>query len=139
MKNFQPSEFRGWHRLMDPKLLLVLDRFRDEWGKPVAVSPAEGAIGRRLNPPNISYHNISKWGLVKAIDVMPDGLRSGSDFRKVFEAAKKAGATGIGLYPDWKPKPGIHLDVRDGALAKWSAFNVSGKQTYFAIEKAFNL
>lgn len=56
--------------------------------------------------------------------------------------AKLAGATGIGMYPDWTPAPGLHLDIRDKDKAlTWIGLNkekaqekideTSGSQVYF--------
>lgn len=145
MKYFKKSDFRGWYDKMDPELLEVMERFAESVGKKMFISPANGAIGRRLSPPNKSFHNVSHWGMVKAIDIMIEGLETGDDYRRVFEAAKEAGALGIGVYPDWRPVSGVHLDMGErkgrgpGNPAKWSAFRVNGRQKYFAVDKSFNL
>ena len=138
LRYFTPSEFRGWWTVMDPEILTIIDNFRHEWGAPVFISPVDGAIGRRLRDSQ-SQHNIEKWGEVRAVDLMPQGMKDRIDFKRAFECAKKAKARGIGIYPDWTP-PGIHLDSRRDRYpsrpATWSAFNVNGKQTYFTIDKA---
>ena len=147
MRNFRPTDFRGWYRKMDPELLEIMDKFVDLWGKKVWISPAEGAIGRRMN--NTSGHNISHWGMVKAIDLMMEDLEDGDDFKRAYECGRDAGALGVGVYPDWKtsgkPTPGVHLDTkpREGRKAgnpgRWSAFRVNNRQQYFGIEKAFEV
>lgn len=145
MKNFKKTDFRGWYDQMDPELLDVMDLFAELADKPMFISPANGAIGRRIPAPNKSFHNVSHWGMVKAIDIMIEGLKTGEDYRHVFECAKEAGALGIGVYPDWKPVSGVHLDMGiragrgPGNPARWSAFRINGRQKYFGIDKAFNL
>lgn len=114
---FDPREFRGWGDSMDPELLRKLDRFRDELGWPVRISPAGGALGRTLGWDDTSQHNVDRWGEVRAVDVMPipeDGRgmsRAEADF--AIGVAKGVGFTGIGVYPGWEPYPGLHLDTRE--------------------------
>ena len=143
MKYFKPSEFRGWFPHMNHDLLEIMDNFRELWGDSTYISPANGGIGRKLNPPNKSYHNILRWGEVMAIDLMPRGMTSPQERERAYECAVEAGALGIGIYPDWKPRPGIHLDVGKrpgrglGNPAKWSAFRINRRQRYFELERAF--
>lgn len=145
MKYFQESEFQGWFDKMDPFLLFGIDYFREYWGAPVSVSPVDGAVGRHLGTHNRSGHNIDVWGKVMAIDLFPQGMKTGQDFKRAFDCAVKAGLLGFGVYPDWKPSPGVHLDMVPragrgvGNPGRWSAFKIDGKQTYFPIDKAFNL
>ncbi len=126
---------------MDPDLLVVMDEFRKLWGAPVIISPARGAIGRT---DGTSFHNYARHGKVKAIDLMPRGMLTATDRVRAFASAKAAGATGIGLYPDWRPSQGIHIDVGVrtgkgvGNPAKWAGVrSPSGGQVYVAIERVF--
>ncbi len=139
LKHFSASEFGLFWPLISNRLLVKLDDFREGWGAPVQVSPAAGAIGRRVEEGGtgfLSQHNILNWGEVRAIDVMPQGMITVADRRRAADLAELVGFTGIGIYPDWKPRPGLHLDVRDGSKASWSAFKVDGQQQYFALSRA---
>lgn len=144
MKNFKESDFRGWYKDMDHGLLEVIEKFAESLDYDIFISPASGGIGRRMSPTAKSFHNITKYGKVQAIDLMINKTLTPDEWRDVFEKAKLAGATGIGLYPDWNPTNGVHLDVgkRPGKSpdnpAKWSAYRVNGKQKYFSIDKAFS-
>lgn len=113
IRNFQPSEFREWAGLMSRDLLQRLDRFRDYIGVPVIVSPDDGGIGRRLGPDDTSQHNVDRYGEVRAVDVV-----FGADVTadQIYAAARRAGFTGIGVYPDgWRIR--AHLDVRQDRTA----------------------
>ncbi|MBC6411902.1 MAG: hypothetical protein GDA39_02870 [Hyphomonadaceae bacterium] len=99
-----------------------------------------GAIGRTTGR---GFHNYIKHGSIKAIDLMPEGLSAGK-YVKAYESAKQAGARGIGLYPQWEPQPGIHIDIGDRGrgpdhVATWSAFWIDGRQQYFSIRQAFKM
>ena len=108
MKHFDKSEFRGWFDLMSPELLEKLDELRDRLGSPISISPAEGSIGRHRGLSKKSYHNVDHHKGVLAVDIMP----ATDDLTKVFRLAKAVGFGGIGIYPHWKPRHGLHLDVR---------------------------
>jgi len=144
-KYYLESEFRGWYYDIDIALLYLIDKFREEWGAPVLISPASGSIGRRVSDPTkpgwTSQHNIVNHGKVKAIDLMPTGMDTPADRERAYEIARQVGFTGIGIYPDWRPRAGIHVDIRADKLpgdpAKWSAFDVDGKQEYFGVIDAF--
>ena len=113
IRNFQPSEFREWAGLMSRDLLVRLDRFRDYLGVAVIVSPDPGAIGRRLGPDDTSQHNVDRYGEVRAVDVVFGADVTG---QQIYDAARRAGFTGIGIYPDaWRIR--AHLDVRQDRTA----------------------
>ena len=152
LRHFTESEFRSWGNLIDEDLLLMVDEFRHQWGSPTRVSPVNGAIGRHMGPEAKSQHNIDRWGKVKAIDLMPMVKLSGGaltgmtlhEMNLAYQIAKKIGFTGIGIYPDWKPVPGIHLDNRadreSGSPATWAGIRKvlpGGKSTqrYVSIEE----
>lgn len=102
------------------------------------ISPANGAIGRTDGD---SFHNYAKHGKVKAIDLMPVGMRTKADFARAVKCATDAGATGIGIYPDWAPVPGIHLDVGSrkgrsvGKPATWGGVKRKGVQVYVGLKE----
>ena len=106
---FAPHEFGAWLNRIHPALLFALDVLRDTLNAPVVISPAPGALGRRLGGSS-SLHNVDVFGMVYAADVLlplswgvGDGFEAARDLRLF---------SGIGVYPFWKPRPGLHLDVR---------------------------
>lgn len=117
LQYFSPIEFGDWWPHMDADLLRKLDNFRHRWGAPVQVSPAPGALGRHAGDSG-SYHNVDRWGAVRAVDVFPAGLTPDTAARAV-EAAKAAGLGGIGLYTDTQPSMMMHLDNRSGS-GRWA-------------------
>ncbi len=142
MKYFKPAEFQGWYEQCNLKLLDTLDKFRELWGAPVMISPASGAVGRRLGDAATSQHNIDHWGCVNAVDVMPKGMMTRADMERAIKLAQEAGFTGIGVYPFWHPFPGLHLDVREGApgvVAHWAGVPKGGKQVYIGMLAGLDL
>jgi len=151
MNYFSPSEFGAWFPMMNPELLKKIDALRGAWGDTIVISPAMGSIGRTYPPGHSNYdsqHNVTKWGEVRAIDIMPlistiDGKRSLDSFelRMVYNMAKDIGFTGIGVYPDWNPHAGLHVDVRAdrtaGNPATWSGIKTAKGQKYFGVERGF--
>ena len=139
MKYFKPNEFQGWYEQLEPSLKTKLDKFREEWGDIVKVSPVGGAVGRNLGPDNQSKHNVDYWGEVLAVDLMPKGMILVEDMNRAMSVAKDCGFTGIGIYPFWLPQPGIHVDVRPGTrVAQWGAIpnREKGGQRYVSVEEA---
>jgi len=129
---FTASEFGVWYPLMNNEFLFMLDDFRREVGEPVYISPALGSLGR---PDSLSSQHFPN-PEIRAADLM-----SKAPLEKLYAAALKVGFTGIGLYPDWQPDHGIHVDNRTDrqphAPATWSAFkNLAGNQEYTGIQKA---
>ena len=141
LKHFTPSEFGAWWLLMSKKQLLTLDKFREALGKPIIISPAKGSLGRYLGSGESSQHNVSKWGEVRASDIMFPWMTTKEELRHAVEVAKRVGFTGIGAYPHWKPYMGLHVDVREdrqpGNPALWSAIVVAGNQKYVGLDVAF--
>jgi hypothetical protein len=119
---FQPTEFRGWWKKMSPRLLVLLDSCRSQWGAPIRVSPADRALGRRMGE-SLSQHNVQKWGEVRAVDVFPANVETIDEAERFYALARRVGFTGIGIYPDTKPGVMFHLDVRidvvPGTPATW--------------------
>ena len=137
---FSRDEFRGWFDQMDPRLLFLLDSLRHQWGQPIRISQADGAIGRHMGE-GLSQHNADKWGMVRAVDVYVDGVTNEQQAREFVDLAEQVGFTGIGVYPDWAQGIGFHLDVRVDAIpgkpAKWGAVNNEvGQQRYVVMSQA---
>lgn len=143
---FAAREFGAWLNRVHPALLFALDVLRDTLGSPVVISPAAGSLGRRLGGSS-SLHNVDVFGMVYAADVllpMAWGVGEG------FDAARNLRLfSGIGVYPFWKPRPGLHLDVRHlsamnpskGATplrpATWGAvLGAGGRQEYVSAAAA---
>lgn len=106
---FAPHEFGAWVNRIHPALLFALDVLRDTLGSTLSISPAPGALGRWLGGSS-SLHNVDVFGMVYAADVL---LPLSWGVGEGFEAARDLRLfSGIGVYPFWKPRPGLHVDVR---------------------------
>lgn len=150
LRYFSAEEFGPYWSLMNADLLIALDEFRHRLGYPVGISPAPGSLGRPaigsqvINPEEAasdSWHNWFKHGQVFAVDVMPrpPGGATPEERERWRRIAREVGFTGIGIYPDWKPRPGLHLDKRTdrqpGKPAEWAGVRVDGRQVYVNIER----
>lgn len=137
---FSHDEFRSWASDMSPRLLVLLDLFRHRWGQPVMVSPHQDALGRRGMGDSLSDHNYDRWGEVRGIDVMPLRMSTPEAMQRAVKLATGLGFTSIGLYPHWRPRPGLHLGVRHsnrpGFPATWGAVRKDGRQTYVSLAEA---
>ena len=136
---FSPEEFHGWYDKMSPELLVKLDVLRHQWGRPIRISPAPGAVGRDDN--SQSQHNYGAHGEVRAVDVFPAGVITEEDAERFILSATDCGFRGIGVYADWSPSIGFHLDVRPdkdiGYPATWGAVNNElGAQKYVTMAEA---
>jgi hypothetical protein len=131
LRYFEQSEFGEWWPHMSTELLTKLDDFRHRltllmgFDVPVHISAASGSLGRHAGA-SLSQHNVDMWGEVRAADVMPEGV----PLDIAYQVASEVGFGGIGVYPDWLPLPGLHLDVRSGPLALWSGYLENEKQVY---------
>ena len=111
-------------------------------GQPIHISPVGAvAVGRHLGPENTSQHNVDRWGEVRACDIMPEGIHTATDARRFHQMAIDSGFSGIGFYPDWRPRPGFHVDCRvnenESYVAQWGGLrNAKGEQFYVGIETA---
>jgi uncharacterized protein YcbK (DUF882 family) len=117
MKYFIPSEFSNIEKL-DDRLLELIDEFREFVGKPIHIHSdyREGD--------GTSQHHLGK-----AFDIHIQGF----DVLDQYLLAEKFDKfTGIGIYPCWN-RPGIHVDIRYGAPARWLAYKDNGKQVYTAL------
>lgn len=144
MKHFSPEEFHGQLDFVAADTLIALVEFRELWAAKVYISPAPGAVARWAGGDNASQHNVDRWGETRAIDTMPEGIQTAADFERAIECAKRSGFTGIGVYPAWKPRPGLHLDTRHGVgrAAVWGEIrqHEEGKSTrvYVGIAQALS-
>ena len=135
MKHFKEKEFKSWFSNMSLPLLAGLEEFREVLQEQIMVSPAYGAIGRKLGA-SASQHNIERWGEVRAIDVMFPR----TDIAVAYNIARGLELfSGIGVYPDWNPFSGLHLDVRESRTpqqpALWGGLlNDDGEQVYMSVE-----
>ena len=164
LKYFSYAEFGAWYPLVSNTLLIKLDSLREKAGQQIPtlkimISPALGAIGRLSIDSAESQHNIQLPELeIRAVDVMPfveNALHLGefnkyrslnsAELKKFYAIAQSVGFTGIGVYPQWKPYAGFHLDVRKNPKYppndNWSAkyVTVAGKtsQVYGGLQEAF--
>jgi len=142
VKHFTRREFEPWADQIDPHLVACLDKYRasrppGRAGR-VSISTAPGALGRHGGALSSSQHNVDRWPTVRAADVFPAGLGDDAEaFAVEYALARAAGFTGIGIYPDWAPHPGLHLDVRRdrraGEPATWAGVRRNGKQVYIPL------
>lgn len=146
LRHFAPSEFGVWWPFVDDRLLFQLDIYRETLaeivpGVRVKVSGADGAIGRLTG--SVESQHYAGDGVVRAVDVMPyviEGDEKRALTRMEMAAAVDLARTmfsGVGLYPEWKPFPGLHLDVRPdrrpGDPATWARVDVDGVQQYVSM------
>jgi len=154
LKNFSPKEFGIWWPFMDDELLKKLDQFRTALGEPVIISPITGSIGRLKAAISDSQHIIGPDLTIRSVDVMVPKSRfgvkysrGGDELKKAFDLALQTGFRGVGVYKDWQPYAGMHLDTRKNPTHRfgsylvdtWSGvFNTKTNQNdYFAVGNAF--
>lgn len=136
---FTESEFErneySWLDKCHPKLIYLLDAYRRMWKAPVQISPHPKAIGRYKGD---SYHNVDQHGWVMALDLMPHAMYDQRQVIEVSRIASNLGFGGFGLYPDWQPSPGIHIDIRprDNKIVKWGGIDIKGDQHYVTFHEA---
>jgi len=121
---FKPDEFREWWPYMSPRLLVMLDVLRHQWGKKIEISGAGGALGRNAKG-SLTQHNVDKWGEVRAADIFPAGVATVDEAQAFWDLIKAVGFTGRGVYPDALPSVMFHVDVRvdrrPGQPSDWGA------------------
>lgn len=130
LQYFGASEFREWWLYMDIDLLQKLDAFRREWGRPITISTHPDALGRHLGDAR-SYHNVDRYGAVRAVDLFPQGLTPENAAYAV-QLAERVGLGGIGLYTDTRPSMMMHVDNRSDP-GRWA--RVAGD--YLGIDQAY--
>lgn len=110
---FKEVEDRGESALVHPVMPRALDLLRQLLQAPVMVSPSPGALvatdGHSDEPPSWHYIIPGRNTRGMAADIMV----ATHDLLSAFLAAQKIVCFGgIGVYPFWKPKPGLHVDLR---------------------------
>jgi hypothetical protein len=131
MQHFAAHEFRNWWEFMDVDVLTKLDMFREKWGKPIKISSANFSLGRHGGSNDASYHNVDKYGQVRAVDIFPEGLTQANAAYAV-QLAEECGFGGIGVYTDTYPSMMMHVDNRSGR-GRWARVN----KQYVGIEHAY--
>lgn len=99
--------------LVHPALVDALGALRRNLGAPIIISPNPEALvatsGHSEDPPSWHYIVPGRNTRGMAADIMV----AGHDLLTAFLAALKlVPFGGIGVYPYWKPKPGLHVDLR---------------------------
>lgn len=143
LRHFGAHEFQGQIELVRVETLLCVDEFRDQWGRKVRISPAHGAVARFAGPRSRSQHNVDRWGETRGLDVFPDRMNTRADIERAIDIARAVGFSGIGIYPEWSPSPGLHLDCRPdrtpARAAMWGAIeDDNGNQTYVSVAAALD-
>ena len=106
VRHFGPQEWGKDPDLVDERLVLTMDEVRAQAGVPVIVHVAWDDGGHSGN----SQHYDGK-----AVDFhFGRGLSLVEEFA-LLSSFRAFG--GIGFYPDWRPRPGWHVDIRDNAQA----------------------
>lgn len=130
MAYFSDKDLKGQRNKLSPILLSKLDAFAEECareGIEVIISPSDGALFDSDGHASSSMHYK---GL--AADLM---IKKGSVIR-AFEIAAKY-FNGRGIYSDWKPYKGIHVDIRE-KVGTWGAYKVNGIQKYVGAQEVIN-
>jgi len=134
IRYFSPEENWGDPYRMSLYLVKQLDELRDFIGYPIYI--LYGSQGKHSKK---SYHYTDP---CKAVDCYCKDL-SLLDF---YFAAERFNFGGIGIYPYWKPYPGLHLDIRGAdqeffAGARWGRIRIKkGKieiKKYVALDRDF--
>jgi len=110
-KHFARSEWRKNPDLVDASLIDKLDAARDLAGLPIHIHVAWDNDGHSPN----SYHYRGE-----AVDFHFD---PGLTHSRELEILETVGFGGIGFYPEWRPRPGWHADIRQGRQARWVRVN----------------
>lgn len=139
LRYFTPTEFRDWWPHMSLRLLVLMDSGRHQWGDQWEISPVEGALGRHRGDA-LTQHNIDRWDEVRAADFFMHGMDTRVKARHAVDLMVRTGFTGIGVYPDWDPMPGVHGDVRQdrdpGDPAIWGMIDDGQGQYQVSLEHA---
>ena len=90
--------------LVSPTLLKTLDAFRDLLGAPIIFSPAPGTLYAKSGHAEDSEHGDGEAGDIK---FPKTGISTA-----LLTATRFPFFASIGVYPLWKPYPGLHVGVR---------------------------
>jgi len=125
-----------WHNDLtlagtDFRSMRLLQDLRFAVDKPIVLHVAYHPTGHSSN--SMHYQKVGT-----AIDFHFKSDDFIGDIKKVLSFLENRGLAnecGLGIYPDWKPAPGFHIDRRGlvgRPAAKWGAIrNDKGKQDYF--------
>ena len=133
---FTESEFQNQLHLLDSRVVYMVAALRKKIGR-LRISPAPGAIARTSGSKTTMHYAEPAAGVLsQAIDVMPLDV----DLKTAYAAAMQLKAIGgVGVYPDWLPLPGLHLDLRprkNNHIAQWAGVKENGKQIYKGVQEA---
>jgi hypothetical protein len=108
--------------LIDDRLVVMLDRLRHEAGWPIIIHWAVGGavdVDGTYGHADHSFH-LASMGC-KAVDFH---FQTDAPFRYQYYLVSKVGFAGVGIYPDWKPCAGFHVDLRPMVQTqRWSYRN----------------
>ena len=110
IKHFRPEEFAAPDRpetglMMNPELVKGLDRIRDLIGYPLYIHHNGGYAFSGHG--DGSYHYV---GEAADFHFDPNSMFTSREEMKFILSLGLFG--GIGFYPEWKPVPGFHVDIR---------------------------
>lgn len=109
---FEEAHEHPGAQFVHPVMVEALDELRRELGAPITVSPNPNALVSLDG-----HHEDKSWHYIipgrntrgMAADIMVDKARL---FEAWMAAQQVVYFGGIGLYPFWTPKPGLHVDMR---------------------------
>jgi uncharacterized protein YcbK (DUF882 family) len=132
--HFSKSEFHGESEFVDSRVIYALDELRKQLGKPIIISPVKGSVARFDDGSKTSQH-YAVGRKSTAVDVLfPE-----SSLHDVFVTASTITVIGgIGLYPDWNPHHGAHIDTRqrkpNGGVYNWMGIDTENGQKLAAVD-----
>ncbi len=134
---FRPEEFGPHLDSMDPRVIYAADQLREALGAPLRVSPAPGATARFNGNSQSRHYAVGRKS--DAVDLL---VPRSMPLESVYRAALTVPSIGgIGLYPDWSPTHGVHIDCRPrkpgGRVATWGGVMVAGSQQYVTVSEVF--
>lgn len=125
IRHFKASENWGDVSKINFQLVKTLDLFRDYIATPIQITC--GTQGKHIEN---SMHYLGK-----AVDVVFPSIKK-ADLFDLFLCALRFSFGGVGIYPDWHPMGGLHLDVRDAPFkAQWIGYNNGSGQIYLPMTK----
>lgn len=126
LKNIKITDFGFSLPFMSFGVLDRLGTFEENLNHPIIISPASGTLFR---PGDEGDH-----GSGNAIDIM---LPQGPDLKTAFDCAVASGFNAVGIYPHWKPYPGMHLGIRLplDRIYKWAGIKIEGQQVYVSLDE----
>jgi hypothetical protein len=130
-RHLSPENITGCWDKMDMAFLRRVDQFIEDSPGKWIVSPATGAACRDYGSKTSRHYAVGR--KADALDIM---LVSG-DLEEHYNLARQWFG-GVGVYPDWYPHPGLHVDGREGEqVATWAGIKQGNKQVYVSVEQAF--